>query len=222
MIRLQENVPEIYTKASRDFQLFCRVYDVINNSTRFSVKSTRTLLDPMLTSDRMLPLLATRVGFFPKYEYNTNALRLVISVFPYMMRWKGSKKSIEIALYTVLKAEGHFGELDVTINSSTSTIRIFSDTKIDNEILLKDVLSYVLPIGYDVIIQYSKTDRSSTTQMVAEDTLDTSILYDTTISRVLSASEISSINSDDSTSLVYKDSIGNQSVSVVPNKKGEE
>lgn len=172
MIRLQENVPEIYTKASRDFQLFCRTYDLVDNAVRFNVKSTRTLLDPLSVSDRMLPLLATRVGFFPKTEYNTYALRLIISVFPYMMRWKGTKKAIEIALYTILKAEKHYGKVTISFdNNLDSTIVIYSDVAITNELLLRDVLSYILPIGYDLYIRYSRPYSPKTTQLIFDDSV---------------------------------------------------
>ena len=57
MFRLQENVPEVYVKHSRDFQTFCRIYDVINNSLRFNALSAENLLNPLKVNDKMLPLL---------------------------------------------------------------------------------------------------------------------------------------------------------------------
>ena len=174
MFRLQENVPEIYTKSSRDFQLFCRTYDILTNALRFSIKSTDNLLNPLLVDEKMLPLLATRVGFFPKSDYNTHALRLIISSFPYMMKYKGSKKGIEIALYTILKAEENYDKSIINVindyNENRYEIQIYTEKAIVNENLLRDVLSYILPIGYPLTIGVYKAQESpETTQLGIKD-----------------------------------------------------
>lgn len=152
MFRLQDNVPEVYVKQSRDFQLFCRIYDVVNNAIRFNAKSAENLLDPLKVSDRMLPLLATRVGFFPKHEYNTYALREVISAFPYIIKYKGSKLGIEMALNVILKIENNYQESLVQIDTGNSRVNILTSTKLKGEDLLRDVLSYILPIGYEIVV----------------------------------------------------------------------
>lgn len=151
MFRLQENVPEVYVKESRDFQLMSRLYDLSNNAVRYNIKSMENLLDPMLCSDRLLPLLATRVGFFPRAEYNTHALRLIISVFPYILKHKGTRKGIEMALNTILKAENEYSESYITIeNSPNYKITISTKRWLEDQTLLEDVLSYIIPIGYEL------------------------------------------------------------------------
>jgi len=161
MFRLQENVPEVYVKQSRDFQLFCRIYDMINNAIRFNAKSTDTLLSPLQTSDKMLQLLATRVGFFPKSEYNTEALRQVISAFPYIIKYKGSKLGIEMALNTILKAENQYEKTIINFDVENSMINIYTKNRLQSEDLLRDVLSYILPVGYDLDIStYVEEDLS--------------------------------------------------------------
>ena len=163
MFRLQENVPEVYVKQSRDFQLFCRIYDVINNALRFNAKSTENLLDPLHTSDRILPLLASRVGFFPKNEYSTEALRQVISAFPYIIKYKGSKIGIEMALNVILKLENNYDESFAIIDNDEYMVKIYTKTKIQGEALLRDVLSYILPVGYDLEVNtYTDKDLSPT------------------------------------------------------------
>lgn len=167
MFRLQDNVPEVYVKWSRDFQLFCRIYDVINNSMRFNAKSSQNLLDPLNTTDNMLQLLATRIGFFPKNEYNTEALREVMSAFPYIVKYKGSKKGIEMALNVILKIENNYKESFVDIDSKNSIVNIYTNAKIESENLLRDVLSYIIPIGYDIVINtYTKADTSKTLSQI--------------------------------------------------------
>lgn len=166
MFRLQENVPEVYVKQSRDFQLFCRIYDVIDNALRFNAKSTENLLSPLQTSDRMLQLLATRVGFFPQHEYDTEALRQVISAFPYIVKYKGSKQGIEMALNVILKLENNYKESFVIIDNNEYVVKIYTKTKIQGEDLLRDVLSYILPIGYDIEVNtYIDAGNLSPTQL---------------------------------------------------------
>lgn len=180
MFRLQENVPEIYVKASRDFQLFCRIYDVINNSIRFNAKSIDNLLNPMLASDRILQLLATRVGFFPQHDYNTNALREVISAFPFIIKNKGSKLGIEMALNVILKIENNYDKSFVLIDTENSLVGIYTKNKIKGEDLLRDVLSYIIPIGYDLEVStYVEKDLSdSPTQLVIDNSEQHLSVYD--------------------------------------------
>ena len=105
MIKLQENVPQYYVEQSRDFQLFLRVLDCIQNGVKFDIDSMIYLLDPTKVNNRMLSLFCERVGFYPKRELNSNMLRYIISAFPYLMKYKGSKKGIEEAIAVVLKAD---------------------------------------------------------------------------------------------------------------------
>lgn len=193
MFRLQENVPEIYVKQSRDFQLFCRIYDVIDNALRFNAKSTEGLLSPSQTSDKMLQLLATRVGFFPKNEYNTEALRLVISAFPYMIKYKGSKLGIEMALNTILKAENQYEENVIDFDAENSIIAIYTKDKIENEELLRDVLSYILPIGYDLEISTDIKNDSSTTQLGIHNNYDKENIDNRNTSVVINTDNVSTL-----------------------------
>ena len=105
MFRLQDNTPSVYVNQSRDFQLFCRLYDCINNGVKFDIDTMLNILDPMKINDRMLNLLCTKVGFFPKAQYNSNVLRHIIASFPYAIKHKGTLLGIEIAVGTILKAE---------------------------------------------------------------------------------------------------------------------
>lgn len=218
MFRLQENVPEVYVKQSRDFQLFCRVFDTVNNSLRYNALSAQNLLNPLKVSDRLLPLLATRVGFFPKHEYNTYALREVISAFPYIVKYKGSKLGIEMALNVILKIENNYKGSLVRINNISHTVEIYTETRIKGEDLLRDVLSYILPIGYDINVStYEYRDlsnyptqvglNSNNMQEVNKDSKDISI--------ILSSDDLTSYDTQEK-----KDTIGSYTTTVV--LKGEE
>ena len=185
MFRLQENTPEVYLKYSRDFQLFCRIFDSVNNSVRFNIKSTQNLLNPFKVNDSMLPLLATRVGFFPKGSYDSRALRWVIASFPYIMHYKGSKQGIALAFNTLLKAEGNYDKNTIIIDSDTSTVSLYSETPIQNELLLRDVLSYILPIGYRLQIRFAQYLDTASTQLGLGNTIRTFTNYSSNSSIII-------------------------------------
>lgn len=217
MFRLQENVPEIYVNQSRDFQLFCRIYDIINNTLRYNAKSVDNLLNPLKVNDNMLQLLATRVGFFPKSEYNTETLRQVISAFPYMVKYKGSKQGIEMAINVILKAENNYSNSFIYIDNNNSQITIYTEKKIKNENLLRDVLTYILPIGYDLIIgTYTKPKDKTTSQLYISDSLEQAYRDASSISKIMSAQEIIDLaNSQESK--VVKQGIGSYTTTQVLN-----
>ncbi len=148
MIRLQNNTPYIYCQESRDFQLFCRLYDAVNNGVKFDIDSIININDPDLISDRIINLLCTKVGFFPKHNYNTNLLRGIIKIFPEIMKYKGSSRGIELAILTILKYEDTKGVYEIFIDNDNGEINIYTSIDLQNKLALDDILSYIIPIGY--------------------------------------------------------------------------
>ena len=74
MFRLQNNTPSYYVNNSRDFQLFCRLYDYINNGVKFDIDSIININDPLKINDRLLNLYGSKVGFFTNKNINTNEI----------------------------------------------------------------------------------------------------------------------------------------------------
>lgn len=163
MLRLQNNTPSIYCQKSRDFQLFCRLYDAVNNGVKFDIDSIININDPTLISDRIINLLCTKVGFFPKHNYNTSLLRGIIQVFPYMIEYKGSIRGIEYAIRTILKFEDIKGSYQIIIPPDIEgQIDIYTSIELENKLALNDLLSYVLPVGYIYTLKkYTATDAKS-------------------------------------------------------------
>lgn len=148
-IRLEENVPQNYIKDSRDFQLFCRLYNCINNGVRFDIESMIYLFDPLRVNNKVLELLATRVGFFPKRHLNDMMMRYIIASFPYIIKYKGSKRGIKEAIATVLKADNISANYNVSVyNKEKDYIIEISIDKEYDRIALKEILDYISPIGY--------------------------------------------------------------------------
>ena len=156
MIRLQDNVPAPYINESRDFQLFLRLYDCLMNGVKFDIDTMIYLFDPFKVNNRMLELLASKVGFFPKIHLNDMMMRYIIAAFPYLIKYKGSKRGIEGAIATILKADNIYAKYTVSIYNNSVTgsmvgddhvIQILIDTPYD-KVALQELLNYICPIGY--------------------------------------------------------------------------
>lgn len=182
MFRLQNNVPQTYIEQSRDFQLLCRLYDSINNGVRFDINTITNILNPLKVNDRVIQLLATRVGFNIEEETDTNLLRYILSAFPYALKYKGTKKGINYVVSAALKAE-HSSDppiIDI-VNESYNpnksgeenpdhfTIAIHLPVKINTSTqnTLLEALKYIIPTGYLVSIDayYPKGRGDRTTEL---------------------------------------------------------
>ena len=78
-----------------NFQLFCRLYDCINNGVQFDISTITDILDPIKVNDRIVKLLATRVGFITDIDIDNTVLRYILSAYPYIIKNKGTRKGIE-------------------------------------------------------------------------------------------------------------------------------
>lgn len=194
MFRLQNNVPEVYVDESRDYQLLLRLYDCWQGSVNYNIKSIINCLEPLTASDRVLELLATRVGFFPRVQLDSNILRYIIAAFPYIIRNKGTKAGIEMAVYAVMKAEidpASVDEVVVVINNQTHTVEISTHNQIYNKVALRELFRYVLPFGYTYVLnQYSSVQS---TENVIE------FASSAKVQTVLTARTSSTVSSNDDT-----------------------
>lgn len=164
MIRLQDLTPDVYYKQSRDFQLIGRLYDLVLNYT----KTNTTLVNNVILSDntdtQLIDLLATTLGFKAVHTYNVKQLVSVCSCLSEILKNKGTKKAIELAVYAILNAEGIFlteqVNLDDLVRISYQTDEPESESKPTRELeivipaqmqdttLLRDLLDYILPAGF--------------------------------------------------------------------------
>lgn len=151
MFRVQRNVPEVYVNESRDFQLLSRLYDCWQGSVNYNVLSMVNSLEPATALDRVLELLATRVGFFPRVHLDANILRYIIASFPYILKNKGTSTGIREAVYAIMKAEVDpkaTEEVVITIDNYARNVIIATQNDIYNKLALREVMRYVLPFGY--------------------------------------------------------------------------
>jgi len=154
LFRLQNNVPEVYVNESRDFQLFCRLYDSAFNSTKYSIDSLQRATSTKECDATLLDLLKTKLGLFSTVEVPDDSLRYILTAFPVIMRYKGSKIAIDyiLTLYSRLShSENAFATYDEAELINSRLILTFASAfKVDE--LLFELLQYVLPTGF--LIEY--------------------------------------------------------------------
>lgn len=166
MFRLQNNVPEVYVQESRDFQLFCRLYDAIQAGVKFSTDSLAYASSTKNCNSRLLDLLKTKVGLFSDINISDDNLRLVIDAFPHIMKNKGSVKGIKyiINLFSRLTNEvDAIGSIDESALSTEHVLRLTFENDLENDQLLIELLKYVIPTGYFIEYEVAKTDQLATT-----------------------------------------------------------
>ena len=165
LIKFQDLTPEVYYKRSRDFQYIGRLFDLVLNNAKMNTDIISSLpLNPDM-DPRLLDLLALTLGFKSKHEYNTKQLAALCSIFPFVLRNKGSKLAIETACNALLNAEGITKEASVEV--SNQTVSIFLPSELSDLNLLKDLLNYILPAGMSCsLVQEATLVPPSSTTLV--------------------------------------------------------
>ena len=178
LIRMTRNVPEVYAAESRDFQMLLRLLDVVVNNIKFKADSILDLVSTRDCEDAYLDLLATKVGFFTSTPVEYKYLRKILEAFPYIIKYKGSRKGIELAVRLFLKLNQLKGSDKSSVNDTGDfSIDIRNYKEIENENdgvtyeplyeititvqyfklkteLLDEILKYILPPGYIIKYQF--------------------------------------------------------------------
>ena len=165
LIKFQDLTPEVYYKRSRDFQYIGRLFDLVLNNAKMNTDIISSLpLNPDM-DPRLLDLLALTLGFKSKHEYNTKQLAALCSIFPFVLRNKGSKLAIETACNALLNAEGITKEALIEVKNQT--VSIFLPSELSDLNLLKDLLNYILPAGMSCsLVQEATLVPPSSTTLV--------------------------------------------------------
>ena len=148
MFRLQDNVPDIYVNESRDFQLLCRLYDCVNNGVKSDIDTIVNLNNPFKVNEKLLNLLALKVGFITDKYIESSLMRWIISTFPWALKYKGSIYGIKLAVNTIAKYENITQSPIVTVDSMQKIITINTYQLFKNTTALDEYLKYIVPTGY--------------------------------------------------------------------------
>ena len=150
MFRFQDNVPEVYVDSSRDFQLFCRLLDIIQSSLKYSIDSLQHVTTTNWCNSAVLPLLSSKLGFNSTINITDESLRSILDAFPTLIKYKGSKRGIEYAI-NIVRRIVHDKSNDVYVDWSKIDdhhLTIEFDTTTFDTTLFEQLLNYIIPCGF--------------------------------------------------------------------------
>jgi hypothetical protein len=153
MINIKNQVPSIYYDASRDFQVLGHLYEVVLNYVKTNADMLYLLPSGIETDTRATELLAMTLGFKLRRNYDKAQLAALVSIFPQLLKIKGTLKAIELAGNALVKASGVPGTFivdDSEISKHELIIKI--PIEVSDITLFLDLLPYILPFGLRVTV----------------------------------------------------------------------
>lgn len=152
--RTQDHVPDVYTRKSRDFQLFCNLFDCVNGGIKYDIDSILDIVDTNQCNERLLPYLQTKIGFWTKVKISAENLRIILKGFMYAVRNKGSITGVERAVQIFLKiakidTNVHIEVINESETQEPYTIIIGTEERLGDTTILDEILKYIIPAGYN-------------------------------------------------------------------------
>lgn len=159
MIKTQNLVPEVYYNKSRDFQALGRTFDVVFNYLKTGSDIIYSRLINETSDDKLVELLSLTLGFKSKHHYTNRQLVALCSAFAYMLRNKGSLRSIEAAIAILINSEGVQAKPTIVVNDDYTELTIYIPVEVKDINLFNDLLTYILPAGMGCnVIRQSTVD----------------------------------------------------------------
>ena len=149
VIRVEKEVPEVYVNLSRDFQLLCRLFDVVFNGVKYNIDRAKYLSNPRYCAECYLNLLANKYGFEFSSDIYSDELRVILDSFKQIVMYKGSRKGIceAVNCFSYLKKKKF--KYDIKLEEDGDIQIIIHGERFDTSIL-SDILKYVIPTGCNV------------------------------------------------------------------------
>lgn len=174
MIKLQNLTPSVYYNQSRDFQYIGRLYDIVLNSVKTNADMIYTVPDCSQSGSKLIDLLSLTLGFQPKHKYSVKQLAAACSVFPLLLRKKGTIQSVYILGNALLYSEGITDTFYCNLQTDdlNCSIELFVPETLSDINLLRDLLPYILPAGMTVsLIRASYLEQQTTTVLATQHTI---------------------------------------------------
>lgn len=150
MINIKNQIPSVYYDASRDFQILGHLYEVVLNYVKTNADMLYLLPNGIEEDTRATELLATTLGFKLKRNYDKTQLAALVSIFPQLLKIKGTKRAVDLAGNALVKASGVPGMFISEIHDNVLTVKI--PIELSDITLFMDLLPYILPFGLRVSI----------------------------------------------------------------------
>ena len=178
MIKFNNQVPSVYPSASRDFQYFSWLIDIVLNSVKHNVDDIYNLPNNKADS-KLTELLALTLGFKVKRNYDQNQLSALVAALPRILKYKGTKTAVDMAGNALIAASGVTGEFKSEIKGGELTVT-FPVGLIDIS-LFSDLLNYILPAGMTChIVRKTEWHRPHATELDYQEKLQAAWVQDLT------------------------------------------
>lgn len=169
MIKLRDQVPSVYTSASRDFQYLSWLIDIVLNYVKHNVDSLYNLPTSSPNS-KLTELLAMTLGFKVKRNYDQKQLAALVAVLPIILKYKGTQTAINTAGNALIAAAGSSGSF--SSNFSDGVLEVCLPEKLVDITLFTDLLPYIVPAGITCrIINVNQIVKGYTTKVLYNDVL---------------------------------------------------
>lgn len=155
---IENMVPDIYCRESRDFSYVARVFELVFNYLKTNSDAANVNLTDKHISRDVLDLYANMLGFEPRHVYDQTDLHYILLGFTELIKTKGSLQSIETALQLLFNAQKITNNnlaslIDISLNDDSDpysryNLRINIPSDFKDIVLLEDLFDYILPAGF--------------------------------------------------------------------------
>ena len=179
-MKIKNNVPDTYVKRSRDFQLMCDVFDVMNQGVKFDIDTLSSLSDTSRCRSSVLAYLQHKLGMHMDTHVSDDVLRTILKCFPYIVRKKGSREGITQAICLFLYVMHCNGDSDVEVYNvedhadatGNYIIEVSVEETLPNVDILKNILKYVIPFGYKVNYTFYASQKGLQSDIATGDSIN--------------------------------------------------
>lgn len=162
IIRLDKKVPVNYVAESRDMQTLLRLLTMATSNVKLNADNIKYVNNPLIINNRLLGLLCTKLGFYTRKQFKDDELRYTLDIFNYLVRNKGSRKSITEAIKLFFYINNISGKYVIDVNDQTREVGIYLDIELRDTTLLEEIFRYILPTGYFFKIYFYKEANNRT------------------------------------------------------------
>lgn len=170
MIKVKNLVPDVYYKESRDFQVLGRTYEALFNYLKNEVDMIESNPLSANSDERLLDLLSLTLGFKSKHNYNHRQLKAMCYSLAEILRYKGTKKAIELAIKVLMQAENVKAQAEIDVDPEEGNVNVYLSEKIGDLNLFNDLLEYILPAGMSCLVYKSVLEESDASTEIADQT----------------------------------------------------
>ena len=158
-MKVENLLPEVYYKESRDFAYIGRLIELALNSMKTGADSVNVNINDETVDPNIVELLVNSLGFESKHEYITKDLIYIASAFSNLIKYKGTVYAIEMAVRLLLNSQGIKKPANFNfVENENSKLEIRLPEELTDIILLEDLFDYILPAG--TIYKFTRVSSS--------------------------------------------------------------